>query len=173
MYSINFDRYFNLINWSCVYWGIQEQLIEPENAIIYANKVIENNPNSDTPEIIELLIVDKADRNNVLPLIERMFSGKQNLDKKKSNALRTLRFILLLEIQKNATNNQDLLDEIEEIYVDFDYPSDMEGFIPYMPVQDDEYDISKHSAQENIQHLVDKFNMFIDEEFNIVTSLNL
>lgn len=173
MYSINFDRYFNLINWSCVYWGIQEQLIEPENAVIYANKVIENNPNSDTPEIIELLIVDKADRNNVLPLIERMFSGKQNLDKKKSNALRTLRFILLLEIQKNTTNNQDLLDKIEEIYVDFDYPSDMEGFIPYMPVQDDEYDVSKHSAQENIQHLVDKFNMFIDKEFNIVTSLNL
>lgn len=171
MYSINFDRYFNLINWSCVYWGIREQLIEPENAVIYANKVIENNPAGDTPEIIELLIIDKADRNYVLTLIEKMFSAEKDLDKKKTSALRTLRLILLLEIKNNTTDNQDLLNEIENIYADFDYPSDMEGFISYMPNQDEEYDVSKHSSKENIQHLVDKFNMFTDKEYAAVTAL--
>ena len=75
MYNINFDKHLNLLNWSCIYWAIQEQLIEPENAVIYANKIVENNPEVDTPEIIELLIIDVAEKNNVLPLIERMFSN--------------------------------------------------------------------------------------------------
>ena len=172
MYSINFDKYFNLINWSCIYWGIREQLIGPKNAVIYAHKVIENNPNNDTPEIIELLIIDKANKNDVLTLIEKMFSAKKDLNTKKASALRTLRLILLLEIKNSITDNQDLLNEIENIYADFDYPTDMEGFISYMPNQDNEYDVSKHSPQENIQHLVDKFNMFIDKEFNAVTTLN-
>ena len=172
MYNINFDKHLNFLNWSCIYWGIQEQLIEPGNAVIYANKVIENNPDVDTPEIIELLIIDVAEKNNVLPLIERMFSDKRELNNKKSTAIRTLRYILLLEIQKNITDNQDLLDEIENIYTDFDYPSDMEVFISYMPVQEDEYDVSKHSPQENEQRLINNFNIFMSEEFNIVKKGN-
>ena len=68
----------------CVYWGIKEQLIEPKNAVIYANKIIENNPHDDTPEIIELLIIDKAYKNDVLTLIEKMFSVKKRFRHKKS-----------------------------------------------------------------------------------------
>ena len=169
MYNINFDRHLNLINWSCIYWGIQEQLIGSENAVIYANKVIENSPDADVPEMIELLITDEADKDNVLPLIERMFPDKKELENKKPSAIRILRFILLLEIQKNRTDNQDLLDEIENIYADFDYPSDMEDFISYMPIRDDEYDVSEHLPQENEQRLVDKFNIFMNDEFNIIT----
>lgn len=172
MYNINFDKYFNLINWSCVYWGIQEQLIGPKNAVTYANKVIENNPQDDTPEIIELLIIDKADKDDILTLIEKMFPMKKDLETKKASALRTLRLILLLEIKNDINDNQDLLNKIENIYADFNYPTDMEGFISYMPSQDSEYDVSKHSPQENMQHLVDKFNIFIDKEFNAVTTLN-
>lgn len=84
----------------------------------------------------------------------------------------TYRLILLLEIKNSITDNQDLLNEIENIYADFDYPTDMEGFVSYKPNQDNEYYVSKHSPQDNIQHLVDKFNMFIDKEFNAVTTLN-
>ncbi len=172
MYSINFDRDLNLIDWSCIYWGIKEQFIEPENAIIYANKVIENNPEVNTPEIIELLIIDEVDKDTIMSLIEKMFSDKKELDNKKSSAIRTLRFILLLEIQKNITDNHDLLDEIEEVYADFDYPSDMENFISYMPIIDDEYDVSKHSSQENEQRLVEKFNIFMNNELNTITKEN-
>lgn len=165
MYTVNFDKYFDLISWDCIYWGIRKQLIEPENAVIYANKIIENNPDGDTLEIIELLIIGKADKESVLPLIERMFSDKKDLEKKKSSALRMLRLILLLEIKETAIDNQGLLDEAEKIYADFDYPLDMECFISYMPVRDDKYDVSKHSLQENLQRLADKFNMFADREF--------
>lgn len=165
MYSIKFENHLNLINWSCIYWGIKEQLIRPENAVMYANKVVEENPDIDTPEIIELLIIDEANNGNVLPLIEKMFSDKKALYDKKANSIRTLRFIFLFEIQKNITDNQELLDEIENIYADFNYPSDMESFIYYMPIQDDEYDVSEHSSQENEQHLIDKFNTFMNKEF--------
>lgn len=172
MYNINFDNHLNLINWSCIYWGIKEQLIEPENAVIYANKVIEKNPDIDSPEIIELLIIDEANNDNVLPLIERIFSEKKELDNKKASSIRILRFILLYEIQRSITDNQELLEEIETIYADFNYPSDMEGFISYMPIQEAEYDVSMHSTQENEQRLINKFNIFMSEEFNILNKEN-
>lgn len=172
MYSIKFENHLSLINWSCIYWGIKEELIEPENAVIYANKVVEKNPDTDTPEIIELLIIDEANNDNVLPLIERMFSDKKKLDDKKSSSIRTLRFIFLFEIQKNITDNQDLLDKIETVYADFNYPPDMESFISYMPIQDDEYDVSKHSSQENEQRLIDKFNTFMNKEFKVLIKEN-
>lgn len=169
MYRINFENHLNLINWSCIYWGIREQLIEPESAVLYANKVVENNPNTDTPEIIELLITDSANDDNVLPLIERMFSDKKELHNTKAISVRTLRFIFLFEIQKSAKNNQDLLDKIESVYADFNYPSDMESFISYMPPEDDEYNVSEHSIQENKQRLTAKFNTFMNEEFKALS----
>ena len=168
MYNINFDRHLNLVNWNCIYWGIKEELIDPQNATAYANKLIEYDSCADTPEVIELLIVDEPEKDVVLSLVESMFPDKKELQNKKSSAIRMLRFILLLEIQKNVTNNQDLLEEIENIYADFDYPSDMEGFISYMPVQCDEYDVSEHSPKENEQRLVDKFNVFMYQEGIIV-----
>jgi len=164
MYSINFEEYFNLVNWECIFWGIKEQLLEPNNAIMYANKIIENAPDSDVNEIIELLITDEADRDSILVLIEKMFSDKKDLERKKISALRTLRIILLLEIQKSITDNQKLLDKIEDIYADFDYPSDMEGFISYMPAQDNEYDVLNRSSQENQQRLINSFKVFMSEE---------
>lgn len=173
MYKINFDKHFNMLNWSCIYWGIKEKLIEPENALMYANMIVKNNPDTDTPEIIELLIVDEVNEDNVLPLIERMFSGKKELVDQKTISVRTLRFIILFEIQKNITDNQELLDEIETVYADFNYPSDMDSFISYMPVQDDEYDVSKHSLKENEQRLIDKFNDFMNQEFGALKNSNI
>lgn len=164
MYSINFDRYFSILNWSCIYWGIQEQLIEPTNAIQYANKVIENNPDINTPEIIELLILEESENETTLPLVEKIIDDKKELMDKRHDSLRALRFVLLLELQKTTTNNQALLDAIEDIYADFDYPQDMESFISYMPVQDNEYDVSAHSSEENEQRLIRNFNDFLISE---------
>lgn len=172
MYNIEFDNHFNLINWSCIYWGVKEQLIGPENAVIYANKLIEKNYDADIPEIIELLIIDEVNNDNVLSLIKRMVSDKKKLENEKAISIRTLRFIILYEIQKSITDNQELLDEIETIYADFNYPSDMESFISYMPIQDDEYDTSMHSTQENEQHLIDNFNTFMNKEVKVLSGEN-
>lgn len=101
MYNINFDNNYNLINWSCLYWGIKKQLIMPESAVIYANKLSESNPDNVTPEIIELLIIDEINENDILCLIEKIFPDKKDLIDKKSYAIRTLRFLFLLEIKKN------------------------------------------------------------------------
>lgn len=169
MHSINFDKYFNFLNWSCIYWGIHEQLIEPENAVLYANKVIEINPDISTPEIVELLILEENEKEIVLSLIEKIIDDKKELMDKKNDSLRALRFVLLLELQKNATNNQTLLDAIDEVYADFDYPQDMEAFISYMPVQDDGYDVSAHSSEENVQRLIQNFNNFLDRERKQIT----
>lgn len=164
MYQINFDRHLNLVNWSCIYWGIQEQLLAPQSALIYANKLIEENPDVDCPEMIELLIVDAPEKEAVLPLVEKLLPDKKAIAQNKEASLRRLRFILLLELQKTVDDPHTLLDKIENIYTDFGYPSDMEGFITYVPAQNNDYDVSEHSHEENEQHLIDKFNAFMDKE---------
>ena len=166
MYSINYDKYFNLVNWSCVYWGIKKQLIKPNEAILYAHKLVEDNPDIDTPEIIELLITDNIDIDTVLHLIEQIFSDINKLNDKKLYALKVLRFVFLSEIKNVVTNNRDLLRKIDDVYSDFDYPSDMDNFIYYLPCAESNYDVSKHTIQENEQRLIDRFNSFMTEEYD-------
>ena len=166
MYDINLDKYFRFADWSCIYWGIKEGLTDPRIAIEFADKTVEQNPDSDIPEIIELLIVDYPEKEVILSLIENMFSDKEELKTGKAIAMRRLRFILLREIQESMTDNQIQSDEIERIYADFGYPSDMEDFISYMPVCDDGYDTLAHSQMENEQRLINKFNIFMKDELS-------
>ncbi|MDP4118739.1 MAG: DUF2247 family protein [Bacillota bacterium] len=162
MYKINLEKYAKLLTWSSIYWGIQKSIIKPESAIQYANKIVEVEPHIDNPEIIELLITDTQDREAILSLINNIIGN--NKDKEKSS-LKILRYAILSDVQKNAKNNQDLLEKAEDIYADFNYPSDMECFISYMPVQDDQYNVSEHTTDENEQRLIDKFNIFISNEY--------
>ena len=54
-----------------------------------------------------------------------------------------------------SSSGQDLLDDIEGVYADFGYPSDMEPFIYYMP--NDEGDSSPEA-------LIDRFHAFLSSE---------
>lgn len=54
-----------------------------------------------------------------------------------------------------SSSGQDLLDDVEGVYADFGYPSDMEPFIYYMP--NDEGDSSPEA-------LIDRFHAFLSSE---------
>ena len=43
-----------------------------------------------------------------------------------------------IRTRRHSTSGQDPLDDIERVYADFGYPSDMEPFIYYMPNDDGE-----------------------------------
>ena len=167
MYQLNFSKDIDLINWNVLYYGIEKELISPDTAIDYANKLIEKNPQEDNPYIIELLIVENADKDNILQLLSKILSAK---NPSQDFSMLILRYAILLDIKRRIKGNKKLLSAIESVYADFDYPSDMESFISYMPVQDESYDTSKHTQKENEQRLVDNFNEFLVQKGKEITS---
>ena len=65
---------------------------------------------------------------------------------------RILRYAMLSSLNADG---QELLEAIEEVYASFDYPSDMEPFIYYMPSTD---------SDSSIASLVAKYRLFSEEE---------
>lgn len=161
--KIDFDKYVALLSWHSIYLGIEKDILSPESAISYAEKIIELNPEIDAPEIIALLISENAEKDVILSLIKAIISNTPKLKNSEESDIRLLRYILLSELKENAQDSQSLLAEIENIYADFDYPTDMESFIAYMPPSDS-YNTSEHSEEENIQHLIENFDSFMTNE---------
>lgn len=160
-----------ILTWESIYWGIKRDFIGVNSAIEYANMIIENNPDKATSPIIELLICDTTDKNDILSLLSNIISDDKGLEDGREQSVRIIRYAILKDMQRNIKGNQELLTAIEDVYADFDYPKDMEQLISYMPVQETDYDVSKHTIEENEQHLADKFNAFSESEFNWIKSL--
>lgn len=163
MVKIDFDKYIALLSWRSIYWGIEKNILSPKNAILYAGKIIELNPEIDTPEIISLLISESTEKDVILSLIEDIISNTPELENNEESNMRLIRYIVLSELKEKIQAPDSLLSEIENIYADFDYPTDMESFIAYMPASDS-YNTSEHSEEENIQHLIQNFNSFMTNE---------
>ncbi len=62
-----------------------------------------------------------------LELLAKMDSSSPNIDK--------LLFLLLSYLRRAETGAKQLLDILEEVYADFNYPRHMASFIRYMPIE--------------------------------------
>lgn len=161
MYTIDFNKYLEFLSWDVVYWGIKNDIISAESAVEYANKLIATYLDKDDPLLIELFILENVCKDEVLSLINKRVSPSAS---KECESLRTLRYIILDGIKHSTKNDKDVIIELENIYADFDYPQDMNPFIGYMPVENDNYNPSVHTQQENEQRLIEKFDLFLQTE---------
>ncbi len=161
MYTINFDKYINILNWDVIYYGIEKDLIESMSAINYVNKLIDLNLQQVSDEIIDILILDSADKATILNQIKKLTS--QNVKQGKV-AERILRYVILDEIRTSGQTSTEILSSIETVYAEFDYPADMDGFITYMPEDDNSYDNEDSNVQNNEIKLINRFNDFMKNE---------
>lgn len=168
MYKINFDKYFELLSWNIVFWGIKNDIIEAESAICYANKLVENNFVENDSLFIELFILENVKKNEVLSLISNMTSLNSS---DKDTSLKILRYIILDNIRQSKQDNKSVLNSIENVYADFDYPEDMSLFISYMPIENDEYNPTIHTQEENEQRLINNFEMFLKKELQSIRKI--
>lgn len=65
------------------------------------------------------------------------------------------RYIILLWLFKNRDNNSSDYDKINTVYANFDYPSDMERFINYMPIQE-------KNGKSGCQNILDNWKEYLD-----------
>ena len=63
-----------------------------------------------------------------------------------------------------------LLENVAQVYSDFDYPEEMESFIYYMEPKDD-YDPTAHNKDGNIDRLISNLDEFLDVEERYINNL--
>lgn len=160
MYKIDCNKYFGLLTWDVICWGIEKDFIGSHTAIDYANEVIENMEAKDASVIVELLILETINKNEVLPLVYRLITEEE---KQEIDAMKRLRYIVLDEIRKNE-QGRELLSKAEEVFADFGYPSDMNSFIGYMPIENSDYNPDEHTQEENECRLIEELDSFLERE---------
>lgn len=146
------------LSWCDIKWGYENNLITSDVPIKKAEKNVLTG--SYTNPELELSFVIPDEVNHVSPFLKELcseFELKDDLMTKKKWL-----FIVLSWLWINRNSIEDPLAEVEIIYADFDYPSEIEGFIKYMPPSDG-YDPSTHSQMENINHLMDKWKNYLEK----------
>ncbi|MDI3438735.1 DUF2247 family protein [Erwinia sp. V90_4] len=153
------------LSWCDIKWGCENNLITSDVPIKKAEKNVLTG--SYTNPELELSFVILGEVNHVSPFLKELCSELELKDDQMTK--KKWLFIVLSWLWNNRNSFEDPLAEVEKIYADFDYPSEIEGFIKYMPPSDG-YDPSKHSHMENINHLMDKWKNYLEKEVAVIKS---
>ncbi|CAM2897557.1 DUF2247 domain-containing protein [Hathewaya histolytica] len=166
IYTIDLFKNCNLkMTWSDVHWGIKEFLLDIESVSKFAEEYLTNDSQTCIDEIYELAWRTK-DRELTLSLLNSVLKKlpEQNTQDNETT-IRRWRYCIIKTLREHESNNSNLLDKMEIVYPDFNYPVEMRGFIKYMP-PDDDYNPCKYGVEENEQHMIDKIDDFIKIEWN-------
>lgn len=150
-----YKNYIPFLTIKDIYAGIKRGILPPDSAVKYAECYAAVCPDTDSEIIIKLLIADSDEE--VAALLGRRF-GKTSARPEKS--IEKLLFVTLNELS-NQFDGDELLDAIESVYADFDYPPELNEFISYMPADNSDYAPSAHTHDENVRHIVDSFNAYL------------
>ncbi|WP_167956786.1 DUF2247 family protein [Anaerosporobacter faecicola] len=162
MYKINiFDNINIKIDWYMVYWGIKHKVLSLDVAKDYACKRIEIEESISDEELE--LSWKSEDFIEVLDTIERIPDFQCNNEEKLNRAKFMVRIAIIIYLRKTELDIVTLLEKIDMIYADFDYPTDMEKFISYMPIDDKDLQV-KHAINECRSYLLEKLDLFINEQ---------
>jgi len=127
----------------------------------YVCKKIEQNIKVSENEIELLWELDNL--TNILDIIEKMPGFQNNIEENIPKAKDKIRIAIIIFLRKTIYNIPKLLEKIDMIYEDFDYPKDMEKFISYMPI-DDNYISTNYSLDESRNYLLSNLDLFIKEQ---------
>lgn len=162
MYGIDiFDNIKMSVDWYMVYWGIKNKILNVDIAQDYVCRKMEQD---DVVSEEELELAWKSDDLvEILENIEQIPLFQNNLDENLIEAKNKIRVAIIIFLRKTENDIAKLIEKTDMVYADFDYPQDMENFISYMPIAD-EYISAKHSWEDNRKYLLNKLDIFIDEQ---------
>lgn len=159
----SFIREHVFLLWSDTLWGYEHQLIGWCDIVAIAmDRLLLG---SDNPIEINLAGLGKSDTSQIGELLRILANGESGQIENTSE--RKWLFLVLLWLFENKDSISDPLAEIELIYANFGYPSEIEGFVGYMPVTDG-YDPSQHSIEENRARLFLKWEQYLYEEMKAI-----
>jgi hypothetical protein len=144
------------LTWAEVLWGYEHELLNLSSVVeIAVNSLIDG---SDNPLVIELAGLTNQESwrmEEILKELSAKISSGIN-----GNEYKKWLYLTLDWVYTNLDSFIDPLDEIEEVYADFNYPPEIEQFIRYMPAQNG-YDPSKYTQEENEKRLYQKWREYL------------
>jgi len=150
-------------DWRTLYVGINVNLVECNELTTYALKIMDDDKYEDDEFINELAW--GIEDNLKGEILTKMFL-KFNFDMLTPEStnweleIEKLRYTILNYLRNTIKDNNELLSEIEEVYADFNYPQDMEEFIPYMPVKSN-CKLSTNSIEDNNKRMINNLDNFL------------
>ena len=136
MYGINiFDKIKMPLDWVMVYYGIKKNFFDIDIAQEFACRKLENDKQLSEEELE--LCWNSNNRLDILELIEKILDSQGNVKESIERAKDKIRIAIIIYLRETEKDKARLLEQINVIYADFDYPEDMEKFISYMPICDE------------------------------------
>ena len=132
-YGIYFRELCNLLTswtWQELLFGLKNNIIGIEDVVDYTNSII-SDVIKDFDAIMEILIVDEDKVENIVKKLA-LKEEKQNDDDIVS------KWVFSLIYYWHITNKNNIYDMIDDIYCEFDYPSEISCLVSYMPKEDGE-----------------------------------
>lgn len=142
------------LSWTEVCFGLENELLDPSAPVDLAvAQAIE----LETPPsaLVELAGASRGDP--VLDLV-KLLAGRE--PRPPDNTIRDKWLYLTLAwIYEHRDEYSDPLQAVENVYADFDYPSQIAGFVRYMPMKG--ADLGSKAANE--RRLYDRWEEFLEE----------
>lgn len=160
MYGINiFDKIKMPLDWAIIYYGINNNILDIDIAQEFSCRKLENNEQLSEEELE--LCWNINNRLDVLELIEKVLDRQGNVQESLEKAKDKIRIAIIIYLREAEKDKAKLLEQMDMIYADFDYPKDMDSFISYMPVCDDFFSTSR-TIEDNRNYLLSKLDNFIE-----------
>ena len=163
-----FEKFKIEYNWGTLMEGIKLGCLNLRSISDYAESFTLHNPNIISTTLDELLW-KKTNNDEVITLITDLLD-EIHYSYNRQDEIRKWRYCLLKEIVGAVEDKILLLENVAQVYSDFDYPEEMESFIYYMKPKDD-YDLTAHNKDGNIDRLISNLVEFLDVEERYINNL--
>jgi hypothetical protein len=155
------------LNWRDILWGYENQLIGWSYIVhIAIDRLVAGSQNALE---IELSCLGKSETHRISELL-CILANNESDDTKIFSQKKWL-FLVLSWLYSIRDYVADPLAEVENIYSDFGYPTEIEAFVRYMPVTDG-YDPRQHTIQENKDRLYSKWEQYLSKAMQEIRGSN-
>ena len=146
-----------VLTWTDVAWGFQNGWLQADAVVTYAVEKLAEGDEADAAEV-ELAGLMPAELARVPALLDEVVKSKgADYSTAKANWL----YLVLAWVFENRNDSDDPLGLVEEIYADFNYPSEIRNFVRYMPPEDG-YEAKAHAHKENLNRLFREWESYLD-----------
>jgi hypothetical protein len=147
------------LTWSELAYGYSKQFLGWRTPVEFAAKKVQQGQAD--RDVRELASVGKDQVWKVSELLQQL-AAKEGREPASASREKWL-FIFLRWLYENRDRFEDPLQEVEEVYADFDYPEAMKGFVRFLPPTDG-YHPELHSKEENRERLYRLWREYLEKE---------
>lgn len=145
------------ISWQDASWGYVHQLLGWKDIVDLAKSLVASGSNDEM--VMELSSLSKDKVWLVGDLLKKLAASER--PERDESIRRKWLYLVLVWLFEKRIDIEDPLGEVEAVYADFDYPSEIQGFVRYMPVSGN-YDPTKHALIDNEHRLFSLWQEYLD-----------